>query len=229
MSSSALSPVASHFAATVLANPISPDSLLSGKGALLALLAIIFAETGLLLGFFLPGDTLLFAAGISAAIGKITTPFVWFLVLTPIAAIAGNLLGYWIGRAAGPRVFDRKDSSLLRPENVERTHRFMEKWGALSVIAGRFVPIVRTVVPVAAGVGRMSFGKFLLYSVVGGVLWADLILILGERLGHIQFVQDNKGKVDLLVVLVVILGLLPTIYHAVKARRAARAAARSSS
>jgi membrane-associated protein len=208
-----------HLAGTVMANPISPDSLLSGKGALLAVLLIVLAETGLLLGFFLPGDTLLFAAGISSAVGKITTPFVWFLVLTPIAAIAGNLIGYGIGRAAGPRVFDRTNSSMLSPENVERTHRFMEKWGGRSVVIGRFIPLVRTIVPVAAGVGRMPFGKFAFYSVIGGVLWADLVLILGERLGHIHFVQDNKGKIDYLVIGVVILGLLPTIYHWVKARR----------
>jgi membrane-associated protein len=229
MSVSALGPVAHHLAGSVLANPISPDTLLSGKGALLAVLAIVLAETGLLLGFFLPGDTLLFAAGIASATGKISTPFVWFLVLTPIAAIAGNLIGYAIGWYAGPKVFDRSDSSLLRPENIERTHRFMEKWGGRSVIIGRFVPIVRTVVPVAAGVGRMNFGKFALYSVIGGVLWADLVLILGERLGHIHFVQENKGKIDYLIVAVIILSLLPTLYHWVKSRRSARAAARQSS
>ncbi|HEY3736434.1 MAG TPA: DedA family protein [Jatrophihabitans sp.] len=215
MSLSALSPLASH----VLANPISPDTLLSGKAALVVLAVILFAECGRLVGVFLPGDTLLIAAGISIATGTITTSITAFLVVAPLAAIAGNLLGYWIGRTAGPKVFDRPNSKLLQPENVERTHTFMAKWGPAAVIVGRFVPIVRTFITVAAGVGRMPFGKYALYSVIGGVVWADGVLILGDRLGHIKFVQDNKGKLDYVIVAVVIIALLPTLLHYLKARR----------
>src|SRR5882757_9275072 len=108
----------------LLANPISPDTLLSGSGALLVLAIILFAECGLLVGFFLPGDTLLFAAGISIATGAITSSLTSFLIIAPIAAVAGNLVGYAIGYRAGPVVFDRPDSRLFRPEYVDRSHRF---------------------------------------------------------------------------------------------------------
>src|SRR5579859_5527872 len=120
----------------VLANPISPDSLLSGSAALLVLAVILFAECGLLLGFFLPGDTLLFAAGISVSVGTIHRPLWQFLLVAPIAAIAGNLVGYWIGYRVGPKVFDRPNSRLFRPEYVERSHAFFQRFGSWTVIVG---------------------------------------------------------------------------------------------
>src|SRR6476660_2354454 len=143
----------------VLANPISPDTLLSNFG-LAGLAAILFAECGLLIGFFLPGDTILLAAGISIATGTIKTPLGWYLVVAPIAAIIGNLVGYWIGYRAGPKVFDRPNSKFFRPEYVDRAHRFFERWGVLTVFIARFVPIVRTVATVMAGAGRMRFSLY---------------------------------------------------------------------
>jgi membrane-associated protein len=208
-----------HPMATVLANPISPDQLLSGSGALLILAIVLFAECGLLVGFFLPGDTLLFAAGISLAIGAITSSLAAFLIVAPIAAIAGNLVGYWIGYRAGPIVFDRPNSKFFRPEYVTRSHRFFERYGAWTIILGRFVPIVRTVATVMAGVGRMRFSQYALYSTIGGVIWADGILLLGHQLGKIKFVQDNKGYIDYAVIVVVVLSLLPAAIHYLKSRK----------
>jgi membrane-associated protein len=206
----------------LLANPISPDSLLSGSGALLVLAIILFAECGLLIGFFLPGDTLLFAAGISISTGAITSSLASFLIVAPVAAIAGNLVGYAIGYRAGPVVFDRPQSRLFRPEYVDRSHAFFERYGSWTIVVGRFVPIVRTVATVMAGVGRMRFSLYALYSVIGGVLWADGILVLGHQLGKVDWVRDHKGWIDIAVVAVVVLGLIPTVVHYWHGRRAAK-------
>jgi membrane-associated protein len=203
----------------LLANPIGPDSLLSGSGALLVLALILFAECGLLIGFFLPGDTLLFAAGISIATGRISTSLGAFLVVAPIAAIVGNLVGYGIGYRAGPVVFDRPNSRLFRPEYVTRAHDFFERFGSWTVILGRFVPIVRTVATVLAGVGRMRFSLFALYSVIGAILWADGVLLLGHQLGKIEFVRAHKGWIDYFVIVVVVLGFIPVTVHYWQGRR----------
>ncbi|WP_375502075.1 DedA family protein [uncultured Jatrophihabitans sp.] len=204
-----------------LANPIGPDALLSGSGALVILALVLFAECGLLIGFFLPGDTLLFAAGISIATGAISTPLAAFLVVAPVAAIAGNLVGYAIGYRAGPVVFDRPRSTLFRPENIERSRRFYDRFGARTILIGRFVPIVRTVATVMAGVGRMPFRSYAIYSTVGGIVWTDGTLLLGHALGHVGFVRRNKGYVDYLVVAVVVVSLIPVIVHYVQDRRRA--------
>jgi membrane-associated protein len=207
--------------AAVLANPISPDHLLSGSGALLILAIVLFAECGLLVGFFLPGDTLLFAAGISIATGRITSSLGAFLIVAPIAAIVGNLVGYWIGYRAGPVVFDRPNSRLFRPEYVTRSHAFFERYGTWAVILGRFVPIVRTVATVMAGVGRMRFSVYATCSIIGGIIWADGILLLGHALGHIHWVERHKGYVDYAVIVVVVLSLLPASIHYLRGRRKA--------
>jgi membrane-associated protein len=207
-------------AASVLANPISPDQLLSGSGAVLVLALVLFAECGLLLGFFLPGDTLLFAAGIDIAIGTITSSLAVFLVVAPIAAIAGNLVGYWIGYRTGPVVFDRPNSRLFRPEYVDRAHAYFERFGVWTIILGRFVPIIRTVATVMAGVGRMRFSAYAICSVIGAVVWADGVLLLGHQLGKIKFVQQHKGAIDYAVIVVVVLSLLPATIHYLRGRRA---------
>jgi membrane-associated protein len=203
----------------VLANPLSPDTLLGGGTALLVLCAILFAECGLLIGFFLPGDTILFAAGISVSIGTIKTPFIAFLVAAPLAAIAGNLVGYWIGYKAGPKVFQRPESRLFRPEYITRSARFFERFGLLTVVIGRFVPIVRTVATVMAGVGKMRFGLYTIYTVIGGVVWADGVLFLGHALGKVAWIRAHKGWIDAAVVVVVVAGLIPAAVHFVQGRR----------
>ena len=203
----------------LLANPISTANLLSGSAALFVLAAVIFAETGLLVGFFLPGDTLLFAAGISVATGSVSTSLTAFLVVTPLAAIAGNLVGYAIGYRAGPVVFDRPNSRMFKPEYVTRSERFFDRYGSTTILLGRFVPIVRTIASVMAGVGRMRFSLYLLWSVVGGIVWTDAFLILGHQLGKFDFVRRNKGYVDYLVIAVVVIGLIPAAVHYWQGRR----------
>jgi membrane-associated protein len=205
-------------AQTTLANPISPDHLLSSFG-LTGLAIILFAECGLLIGFFLPGDTLLFAAGIAIAVGTVKTSLTAYLVIAPIAAVAGNLVGYWIGYRGGPLVFQRPDSRFFRPEYVTRSRAFFERFGSWTIIVGRFVPIVRTVATVMAGVARMRFATYAVYSIIGGVLWSDGVLLLGHALGKIKFVQQNKGYVDYAVVAVVILSFVPAGLHYLQSRR----------
>jgi membrane-associated protein len=208
-----------QLAGHLLTNPISPHTLLSGSAALLVLAVVLFAECGLLVGFFLPGDTLLFAAGIFISIGTIHTPLAAFLIVAPIAAILGNLCGYAIGYRVGPRVFDRPQSRLFRPEYVDRSHAFFERFGSWTIIAGRFVPVVRTVATVMAGVGRMRFALYALYSVLGAVLWADGVLLLGNALGRVKVVRDHADWLDPIVVAVVVVGLVPAGVQYLRSRR----------
>jgi membrane-associated protein len=210
----------------VLASPIAPDHLLNSFGVL-GLAIILFAECGLLIGFFLPGDTLLLAAGIALAVGTIHTSLAAYLIVAPIAAILGNLVGYLIGRRAGPMVFDRPNSRLFRPEYVTRSEQFFERFGWATVFLARFVPIVRTVATVMAGVGKMPFGRYAVATIAGGIVWADGVLLLGHALGHIDWVRAHKGWLDYIVVIVVIIGLVPTVVHWVAARRRSRSADRT--
>jgi membrane-associated protein len=203
----------------LVANPISPHSLLSGSAALLVLAVVLFAECGLLVGFFLPGDTLLFAAGVFISVGTITTSLAAFVIVAPIAAILGNLCGYAIGYRAGPRVFDRPQSRLFRPEYVAKSHAFFERFGSWTIIVGRFVPIVRTVATVMAGVGRMRFGVYALYSVIGAILWADGVLLLGNALGRVKLVRDHVDWIDPIVIAVVVVFLVPTGLQYLRSRR----------
>ena len=211
----------------VLANPLSPDTLLSNFG-LAGLAVILFAECGLLIGFFLPGDTILMAAGISLSIGTIHTSMAWFLIVAPLAAVLGNLVGYWIGYRVGPKVFDRPNSKLFRPEYVTRAHAFFERWGILTILIARFVPIVRTVATVMAGTAKMRFSLYLIVSIIGGVIWTVGVLLAGYGLGHVQFVQDHKSYIDYAVIAVVILSLVPAGIHFLQARKRAKRTATSS-
>jgi membrane-associated protein len=202
----------------VLANPIAPDHLLSSFG-LIGLAVILFAECGLLFGFFLPGDTILLAAGISLAVGTIHTPLAAFLIVVPIAAILGNVVGYWIGYRAGPVVFDRPNSKMFKPEYVTKSQAFFDRFGWATIFLARFVPIVRTVATVMAGVARMRFSTYLIASVLGGIVWADGVLLTGYWLGHVEFVQAHKGWIDYLVIAVVLLSLIPAAVHYLRTRR----------
>ncbi len=211
-----LLPMTHALATQILANPISPKHLLGTYG-LAGLLIVLFAECGLLVGFFLPGDTLLFSAGLVIAINdpQIKLPSLPVLLIAlPIAAIAGNLVGYWIGREVGPKVFDRPRSRMFKPEYVVRSQAFFDRFGRATVIVARFVPVVRTVATVMAGVGRMRFSLYALYSVIGGVLWTDGVLLLGRALGHVKFVRDTIApKIDLILITVIVLSLLPAAIH----------------
>jgi membrane-associated protein len=189
--------------------------------------AIIFAECGLLVGFFLPGDTLLFTLGLLAGTGVVDAPIWLVCTVLAIAALLGNIVGYEIGRAAGPAVFRREDSALFKSENVERATAFFERWGAPAVTLARFVPIVRTFITVVAGVARMDRRRYLLYSTLGALLWAVGVTLLGYFLGSISFVRDNVDTifaiVEVVLVAVVALSVAPVLLDAWRRRRRAAA------
>ena len=179
-------------------------------------LGIIFAECGLLIGFFLPGDSLLFITGMLIAQGFIAFN-IWGAVALLIAvAILGNVVGYWIGHKVGPAMFRKPDSKLFKREYVDKTHAFFEKYGARAIVLARFVPIVRTFITAIAGVGRMDFRKYVAYSLVGAVLWACGVTVLGYFLGGNEWV---KGHIDLVLVLVVLVSILPLIVEFLRHRK----------
>jgi membrane-associated protein len=188
---------------------LDPEQLVRTFGTI-GLFVIVFAECGLLIGFFLPGDSLLFAAGLLVATGVIDAPIWAVIALIFVAAALGNLTGYAIGRKAGPAVFNRPNSRFFRPEYVEKTSEFFAKYGGMALVLARFVPIVRTFIPVMAGTSRMPFRKFAFFSVLGGALWSVSMTLLGYYLGRIQFVADN---VEYFAIGLVVLSILPAWFE----------------
>lgn len=173
---------------------------------------IIFCETGLVVTPFLPGDSLIFAAGAFAGAGSLN---VWLLfILLTAAAIVGDTVNYWIGHFAGEKVFT-DHSRVLKKEYLDRTHRFYEKYGGFTIILARFVPIIRTVAPFVAGVGKMTYGRFLVFNVVGGVLWISVFTFLGYFFGNLPFVKANFEWV---IVIIVLLSLFPPLIEYLKHR-----------
>jgi membrane-associated protein len=197
---------------------LDPEQLLRmlGPYVLLGLCIIIFAECGLLIGFFLPGDSLLFTAGLFVAGGIIGTPIWLVCLLLTVCAVAGNVVGYYIGYQAGPALFNKPDSRLFKHEHVDKTHNFFEKYGPRAIVLGRFVPIVRTFITAIAGVGRMDPRKYFTYSIIGGIAWATGVTLLGFWLGRITFV---KNHVELILVGIVFLSILPIVVEVAKARK----------
>ena len=190
---------------------IQPTYILEkfGTAAFVAVLVIIFIECGLFI-FFLPGDSLLFVTGLFISTGAIHVPLWLACILLSLAAWAGNLSGYAIGRKAGPALFHRPDSKLLNPEGIAKTHAFFEKYGPKAIVLGRFVPIVRTFITAMAGVGKMDFRVYATYSLVGGVLWAAGLTVLGYFLGQNAFVQKN---IELIAILIVVVSVLPAVFE----------------
>lgn len=198
---------------------LNVESMLTSGGVLL-LAAIVFAESGLLVGFFLPGDSLLFIAGFlasSAGGSKLSLPLV--LLATVTMAIAGDQVGYMIGHKAGPSIFNRPKSRLFDPAHVAKAQGFFDKYGARTIVIARFVPIVRTFAPVVAGVGRMHYRTFVRYNVVGGIAWGLGLPVLGYFLGQVDVVKDH---IEIAVLAVVALSLLPMVWEFINHRRAKR-------
>lgn len=207
---------------------LDPETLLNtllanyGSIAFWVVVAIIFAECGLLIGFFLPGDSLLFVTGLFIARAASTTEAgidvnIWLaIVVLMIAAILGNIVGYWIGHKAGTPLFNRPNSRLFKQEYVDRTSAFFSKYGARAIVMARFVPIVRTFITAIAGVARMDFRRFMLFTAIGGVIWAVGVTLAGYFLGTIPFVKDNIEAILLLVVLV---SVIPIVIEFIKHRR----------
>ncbi|PPK67921.1 VTT domain-containing protein [Actinokineospora auranticolor] len=197
---------------------LSPEYILSNLGPYLLpiLCLIIFAECGLLLGFFLPGDSLLFTAGLFVATDKISTPLWLMCALLTVCAFVGNIVGYYIGNKVGPALFNKPNSKLFKQEHVVKTHAFFEKYGPRAIVLARFVPIVRTFITAVAGVGAMDKRKFFTYSAIGAVLWASGVTVLGYFLGQVKFIHDN---LDAMLVLIVLISVVPIIFEVLKARR----------
>lgn len=193
---------------------LEPEHLIETFG-FLGVLSVVFVESGLLVGFFLPGDSLLFTAGLLSASG--TLPSIWLLLLTiPLAAIAGDQVGYAIGRKAGPAVFKRPESRLFRKEHVERSREYFDRYGGRTVLLARFIPIVRTFAPVMAGASQMNYRTFTIYNIIGGVLWGAGLTALGYLLGQIEFVRTN---IELIVLAIVAASFLPIALELLRARR----------
>ena len=190
-----------------------------GMWTYLIFFLIVFCETGLVVTPFLPGDSLLFVAGTFAALGSLN--LTWLLVLLTIAAILGDTINYWIGNYIGPKVFQMQNSRVFRKEYLDRTHQFYEKYGPITIVIGRFIPIIRTFAPFLAGVGSMTYGKFLIYNVVGGILWIASFTLGGYFFGNLPFVKKNF---TLVIVAIIVISVMPTVIEYLRQRRQAKAA-----
>ncbi len=197
---------------------LDPETMLNGLGPymLLGLCVVIFAECGLLIGFFLPGDSLLFTAGLFVATGLLDSPIWLVCVLLTVCALLGNVVGYGIGYKVGPALFSRPNSRLFKQEYVDKTHGFFEKYGPRAIVLARFVPIVRTFITAMAGIGRMNPRTYFTYSLIGGVAWAAGVTLLGYWLGAIPFVREH---IELILIGIVLLSVVPIIVEFVRARR----------
>jgi membrane-associated protein len=210
----------------VVSGLLDPQTLIQGAGAwgLVIVCAIVFAETGLLIGFFLPGDTLLFFTGVLTLGGVITQPL--WIVIPAIALFAalGDQLGYTIGRRTGPPIFERRESGLFSRTSVQRTQVFFNRFGPAAVTVARFVPVVRTFAPVAAGVGTMPRRLFTLFNVVGAVVWSTLVVLLGFGLAHIPGVAEFASRyIDVVLVGIVVVSVVPVLIRTIVTRRRAAA------
>ena len=217
-------------APTALIPWLDPQTIIGAAGpwALLVVCFIIFAETGLLVGFLLPGDTLLIIAGLLTHTSNVFGVNIWVVsLLIALSAFVGGEVGYLIGHKGGPAVFERKESGLFSKKNVERTNAFFERFGGLTVILARFVPIVRTFAPVAAGVGHMNYRKYSLYNLIGALIWAAGLTVGGYLLGYIPPVAAFVSSyIDVILLGAVVITLIPTVYHYVQSSRKARRANR---
>lgn len=202
---------------SIMPDWLNPEKLLSGltPTVIAVLCLIIFAESSIFP--VLPGDSLLFTAGLFIANESIKAPLWLVCVLVTLAALLGNAVGYFIGYKAGPALFNRPDSRFFKQEYVEKTHAFLEKHGPKAIVLARFVPFVRTFITWIAGIGRMDPKRYFTYTVIGGILWAAGLTVLGSLLGNISFVRNN---IDVIFIVIVLVSVLPIVFEYVKARRA---------
>ncbi|WP_103546157.1 DedA family protein [Streptomyces sp. SM1] len=200
---------------------LDAEALISGFG-LLGIMATVFAESGLIVCFFLPGDSLLFTAGLLVANDQILHQPLWLVMLAiTVAAVLGDQFGYAFGRKVGGALFRRPNSRFFRRENAERAQEFMLKHGPKALVMARFIPVFRTFIPITAGVGRMTYRTFFLFNVLGAVLWSVSLTLVGYYLGQIAFVRDN---IEGIVIGIVLVSGIPIIIEGIKMRRRARSA-----
>ena len=207
---------------------LQPEQLVATMGgfAILGICLIVFIETGLLVGFFLPGDSLLFVTGLLVAGGAISWPIWAVCLLISASAWLGDQTGYWVGRRLGPAVFNREESRFFSHKNVDRAHLFFERYGARAIILAHFVPVMRTFVPVAAGVGEMNYRRFLKYNVWGVLGWGSGVTLMGYFLGGIAFVAQH---VEYFTLGFVVLSTIPIALEVIRARKGEKAAEASTS
>ncbi|MFF1807811.1 VTT domain-containing protein [Streptomyces sp. NPDC058251] len=197
---------------------LDPNSLLDNFG-IWGLLLVVFAESGLLIGFFLPGDSLLFTCGLLITSHQLDFPLWAAVALICVAAILGDQAGYLFGKKVGPSLFTRPDSRLFKQENVVKAHEFFEKYGPKSLVLARFVPIVRTFTPIIAGVSGMKYRSFITFNIIGGVLWGAGVTLLGSWLGNIDFVHKN---IEAILILIVLVSVVPIMIEFLRARSKAK-------
>ncbi|HOE13717.1 MAG TPA: DedA family protein [Candidatus Saccharicenans sp.] len=186
----------------------------------LVLFLVIFAETGLVITPFFPGDSLLFAAGAIAAIGDLN--IINLFLLLSLAAFLGNLSNYWIGYKIGPEIFKKERSRLFNKNYLNRTHEFYEKHGSITIVIARFMPFIRTFAPFVAGIGKMTYFKFLIYSLVGSVMWVALFLFGGYYFGNISVVKENFS---LVIIAIIVISLIPAAISYIHSRKGSKASA----
>jgi membrane-associated protein len=199
---------------------LDPQWLISTFGVI-GILVLAFAESGLLIGFFLPGDSLLFTTGLLIANGQYLHQPLWLMcLLISVAAVLGDQFGYLFGRRFGPALFRRPNSRLFKQENLQRAAAFFDKYGSRSIVLARFVPIVRTFTPIVAGASRMHYRRFIAYNVLGGVLWSCGVTILGYFLGQVAFVKNN---IEFILVGIVVVSVIPIAVEFLRGRSRRRA------
>jgi membrane-associated protein len=186
------------------------DSLIQTVGYV-GMFAIIFVETGLLAGFFLPGDTLLLTAGVIASTGKLELP--WVILVCTLGSICGDQLGYFIGKTFGSKVFSRPKSKLFDPENVVKARAFFDKYGMITIIVARFIPVIRAFAPTMAGVSGVPYSKFLGLSVIGGVLWGASLTTLGFFLGNLVGAATLEKYLLAIIAVGILAGVIPSLIH----------------
>ncbi len=189
-----------------------------GVWTYIILFLVIFMETGLVVTPFLPGDSLLFAAGSLAALDNSPLNIVLLWVIVAVAAVLGDTANYWIGHAVGPRVFNEK-VRFLKKEYLDQAHEFYEKHGNITIFLARFIPIIRTFAPFVAGIGRMSYGHFISYNIFGGLVWTALFTFGGYWVGNLPFFKANFS---LVVILIILISLIPAVTEVIKSRRKSR-------
>lgn len=203
---------------------LDPQLIITGAGAwgLAIVCAAVFAETGLLIGFFLPGDTLLFFTGVLTLTGAIHEPLWLVILLVGLSAMLGDQVGYVIGRRSGPPIFERRESGLFSRASVTRTQAFFDRFGPVAVTFARFLPVIRTFAPVAAGVGHMPRRLFTLFNVVGAAFWSALVILLGFGLAHIPGVTDFVSQyIDIVLIGIVVVSVGPVLVRSIVLRRRA--------
>jgi membrane-associated protein len=204
---------------------LDPKGLIdqAGPWGILVVCGIIFVETGLLVGFVLPGDTLLFFTGLLTLTGTIHLP-IWVVIpAVVLAAIAGDQLGYLIGHLSGPRIFERREDGFISKRSVERTHEFFNRFGAASVPLSRFVPVVRTFAPVAAGIAKMPYRRFIAFDVIGGIAWPTILILLGYFIGRIPGVAPFVSHyIDFVLIGIVVVTFVPVLIRLLVTRSRSR-------